>query len=75
MEIDLEQLDTLVVDMSKYPSAELHIKYKNESYVEKIKFSTHEKANHALRQINAEWHKVLERRYNDKTQKLSTRSY
>ena len=63
MEIDLERLDSLAIDISGFPGAILELKYKGETYIEKIKFSTHSQAYDAMSQINVEWQKILGERY------------
>ena len=65
MKIDLEKLDSIALDTSKYPQSTLEIKYKNENFIKKVKFSTHDSGFASLRQLNNEWYKILKRRNNE----------
>ena len=66
MKIDLESLAELALDLSTFPKCTLEFRNKGEYYVHKVTISNHEEGKELFNQINAEWHKILKERQNDK---------
>ena len=72
LDIDLDKLDTLALDVSSFPHCTLELKNKGESFIQKVKLPTHRIGHSTMSQINTEWTKVLQKRYEQKQTQSKT---
>ena len=72
LDIDLDKLDSIALDVSSFPHCTLELKNKGESFIKKVKLPTHRIGTATMSQINTEWVKVLERRYEQKQTQSKT---
>ena len=66
LDIDLDKLDSVALDVSTFPHCTLELQNKGEHFIKKVKLPTHRIGYSTIDQINAEWLKVLEKRYEQK---------
>ena len=70
LDINLDKLDSIALDVSSFPHCTLELKNKGESFIKKVKLPTHRIGYATLRQINTEWVKILEKKYEQKTNQI-----
>ena len=66
LDIDLEKLGSIALDVSSFPHCTLEIQNKGEHFTKKVKLPTHRIGYSTIDQINTEWVKILERKYEQK---------
>ncbi len=65
MQINLEELHTMSVDISKFPGATLELRRDDNTLMAKMEYKTHSKAQEVLFEIQEAWHFILLKRHNE----------